>query len=85
MNLLLTPTLQMLEETTNSSDLKSVELKQFNLCSLLQVILTKVGHLIQEPLVPNIITVIIAMFKQAGKVTENGLLALNGLAKGRSG
>ena len=41
--------------------------------------------MVQEPLVPNIITVIIAMFKQADKVTENGLLALIGLAKGRGG
>jgi hypothetical protein len=36
----------------------------------------KVGNKIPKALCDNIITVIIAIFTQAGKVTDNGLIAL---------
>ena len=55
---------------------------QDNLSGLIQVILIRVGDLIEKPLAANIIQAIIQIFKLAGKVTENGLIILNGLAVG---
>jgi len=48
----------------------------------MQVILIKVGHIVEKPLADNMIQMIISLFKQAGKVTENGLIAFNGMVVG---
>ena len=42
----------------------------------------KVGHLVEKPLAANIIQVIIQLFKQAERVTENGLIAFQGMVVG---
>ena len=55
---------------------------QDSLCGLMQVILIKVGHNVEKPLADNMIQTIIALFKQAEKVTENGLIAFNGMVVG---
>lgn len=77
------PILERLNTTLNnqmSSDKASYT--QDLLCGLLQVILIKVGPMIQMPLAINIIQIIIQIFKQAEKVTENGLIAFQGLVVG---
>jgi hypothetical protein len=48
----------------------------------MQVILIKVGHRVEKPLADNMIQTIINLFKQAEKVTENGLIAFNGMVVG---
>ena len=48
----------------------------------MQVILIKVGHMVEKPLADNMIQMIISLFKQAEKVTENGLIAFNGMVVG---
>lgn len=55
---------------------------QDSLCGLMQVILIKVGHRVEKPLAENMIQTIINLFKQAEKVTENGLIAFNGMVVG---
>lgn len=55
---------------------------QDSLCGLMQVILIKVGHRVEKPLADNMIAMIINLFKQAEKVTENGLIAFNGMVVG---
>lgn len=46
------------------------------------MILIKVGSKVEKPLASNIIQMIINMFKQAEKVTENGLIAFQGMVVG---
>jgi hypothetical protein len=77
------PVLQKLEQTVqdNSSE-SSHKLLQDLLCGLLQVILIKVGHLVQPELSSQIITLLIQMFQKAGRVTENGLIAFQGMSYG---
>jgi hypothetical protein len=48
----------------------------------MQVILFKVGHMVGKPLADGMIQMIIALFKQANNVTENGLIVLNGMTVG---
>jgi hypothetical protein len=75
---LMIPVLQKLEQTVNADQaagLDKASTLQDLLCGCLQVILIKVGHLVEPALASNIILVIIKMFKQAEKVTENGLIA----------
>lgn len=55
---------------------------QDSLCNLLQAILMKVGHRVEKPLADNMIQMIIDLFKQAEKVTDNGLIAFNGMIVG---
>jgi len=55
---------------------------QDSLCNLLQAILMKVGHKVEKPLADNMIQMIIDLFKQAEKVTDNGLIAFNGMIVG---
>ena len=38
--------------------------------------------MVEKPLADSIIQMIIALFKQANNVTENGLMVLNGMAVG---
>jgi len=52
------------------------------LCGLLQVILIKVGHLVTNELSNQIIALLIQMFQGAGRVTENGLIAFQGMCVG---
>jgi hypothetical protein len=49
---------------------------------LLQIILVKVGHKIDEQTAGNIIKLLILIFQSLKKVTENGLIALSGLING---
>ena len=80
---LLIPTLQKLERTLEAdlSPERAAYLQDL-LCGLVQVMLIKIGDKAQKPLVTNIVMVIIRLFKQAGKVTENGLIALQGAVVG---
>jgi len=75
------PILQRLEQTLTLSNDKASHLQDL-LCGLLQVILIKVGYMIEKPLAQNIVQMIIQLFKQAEKVTENGLIAFQGLVVG---
>ena len=81
---LMIPTLQTLEQTldTAAMGLEKANHMQDLLCGLLQVILIKVGPMVEKPLAANIIQVIIRLFKQADKVTENGLIAFQGMVVG---
>jgi len=69
--------LKMLEQTLNPAvmNINKANHLQDCLCGLLQVTLIKVGHSIEKPLAANIIHLIVELFKQAEKVTENGLIA----------
>ena len=69
------PVLQQLEQSVQVDISQATHIQDL-LCGVLQVILVKVGKQIQKPLCDNIITVIIAIFTQSGKVTDNGLIAL---------
>ncbi len=53
-----------------------------NLCNLLQVMLVKVGHKLDDNTGASIITLLIGIFKTLGTVTENGLIAFSGLVNG---
>lgn len=46
------------------------------------MILIKVGNMVDPALAKNIVYMIIQLFKQAEKVTENGLIAFQGLVVG---
>lgn len=74
---LMIPILQTLEQTLNLNvmSLEKANHMQDALCGLIQVILIKVGTMVEKPLAANIVQVIISLFKQAEKVTENGLIA----------
>ena len=48
----------------------------------MQAILVKVGHKVEKPLADNMIQMIIQLFIQAEKVTDNGLIAFNGMITG---
>lgn len=76
--------LKMLEQTLNPAvmNINKANHLQDCLCGLLQVTLIKVGHSIEKPLAANIIHLIVELFKQAEKVTENGLIAFQGLVVG---
>ena len=72
--------IEVLKDLEQTLNLQIMTLEKANqvqdlLCGLVQVILIRVGPMIQEPLAANIIQVIIQLFKQAEKVTENGLIA----------
>lgn len=76
--------LQALEQAItqgNTDPQKQIDLQDY-LCGILQVILVKVGHQVSESEAPKIVELLIMMFKQRGKVTENGLIAFSGLCNG---
>lgn len=69
--------IKSLEQTINSKTIpqeKAVQI-QNQICPLLQAIFIKIGPMIDVPLATNIINLIIEMFKEAERVTENGLTA----------
>lgn len=79
--------IEILKELELTLNLQNMSLARANqvqdlLCGLVQVILIRVGPLVQDQLAANIIQVIIQLFKQAEKVTENGLIAFQGLVVG---
>lgn len=80
---LLIPTLQKLESSLDPelSPERAAYLQDL-LCGLVQVMLVKIGYKATKPLVTNIVMVVIRLFKQAEKVTENGLIALQGAVVG---
>ena len=77
--------LKTLESTLDTSAMAASKAEHLQdcLCGLLQVILVKVGHMLDTQLAANITEVIVSLFTQAGKVTENGLIAYQGLVVGR--
>lgn len=80
---LLIPTLQKLESTLDPElSTERAAYQQDLLCGLVQVMLVKIGYKATKPLVTNIVMVVIRLFKQAEKVTENGLIALQGAVVG---
>lgn len=81
---MLIPILQKLELTLDQAKMTNEKAHHLQdcLCGLLQVILIKVGHQVEPQLASNIIEIIIRMFKQHSKVTENGLIAFQGLVVG---
>lgn len=52
------------------------------LAGLLQVILVRIGHTVSKEIGDNIVKLLIMMFQNLKKVTENGLIAYSGLCVG---
>lgn len=83
---LLLPVLQLLEKTLTSDvatygEKRAKDIQDY-LNGLLQIILVKVGHKIDQETARNIIKLLILIFQSLKKVTENGLIALSGLING---
>lgn len=83
---MLIPVLQLLEKTmtTDIQVYNEKKAKQFQdyLGGLLQIILVKVGHKLDDQTAGNIVKLLIMIFKSLQRVTENGLIALSGLING---
>lgn len=83
---LLIPTLQQLEKTvtdqTVALEASAATITQDLLCGLLQVILIQIGVRIDQHMQKQIIELLIMIFKQNNRVTENGLIAYQGLCVG---
>ena len=62
-------------------DKKSRELQNY-LAGLLQIILVKVGHKLDDETANKIVQLLITIFQNLKKVTENGLIAYSGLCNG---
>ncbi|CDW87040.1 importin subunit beta-1-like [Stylonychia lemnae] len=80
----LLPVLQLIEQTMNTAvhgEIKSKEFQDY-LTGLLQIILVKVGNKVDNITASNIIKLIVMIFQNQKKVTENGLIALSGLING---
>ena len=83
---MLIPVLQLLEKTLTvdvqvHGDKKAKQFQDY-LGGLLQIILVKVGHKLDDATAGNIVKLLIMIFKSLQKVTENGLIALSGLING---
>lgn len=83
---MLIPVLQLLEKTLTSDvqtygDKKAKQYQDY-LGGLLQIILVKVGHKLDDGTAGNIVKLLIMIFKSLQRVTENGLIALSGLING---
>ena len=83
---ILVPVLQLLEKTLTSDIQQYGEKRakdfQDYLAGLLQIILVKVGHKLDEQTAGNIVKLLIMIFQALKRVTENGLIALSGLING---
>ena len=83
---MLIPVLQLLENTltTDVQTYGEKRAKDFQdyLGGLLQIILVKVGHKLDDNTASSIVKLLIMIFQQLKKVTENGLIALSGLING---
>ena len=84
---MLIPILQQLEQTLVPGKFSEKQGKEFQdyLGGLLQILLVKVGHKIDDGIANNIVKLLIIMFQQLKKVTENGLIAFSGLINGIGG
>ena len=80
---MLVPILQALETAISgtASEHKAEDFQDY-LCGILQIILVKVGHKISNEEAPKITALLIQIFKQRKRVTENGLIAFSGLCHG---
>jgi hypothetical protein len=83
---MLIPVLQLLEKTLTTDvqvygDKKAKQYQDY-LGGLLQIILVKVGHKLDDGTAGNIVKLLIMIFKSLQRVTENGLIALSGLING---
>lgn len=81
---MLLPLLREMEGTLHPEkigDPKSRELQNY-MAGLLQIILVKVGHKIDDDIANKIVFLLIEIFKNLQKVTENGLIAYSGLCNG---
>lgn len=78
--------LQQVEGTAKDpecgKDTSAVRQLQDLLCGLLQVIIIRVGHQINDDLARQIISLIVLIFQTAGRVTESGLIAFQGVCVG---
>jgi len=68
----------------NTATLGEVKSKEFQdyLTGLLQIILVKVGEKVDNITASNIIKLVVLIFQNQKRVTENGLIALSGLING---
>lgn len=81
---MLIPILQLIEQTLDTSklgDSKTKDLQDY-LAGLLQIILVKVGQKVDEITASNIVKLLVLIFQNLKKVTENGLIAFSGLING---
>lgn len=76
--------LHLWEQSLNSQNVPLGKTKEYqdSLGGVIQVMLVKVGSRVQNDLQVNIMTLLKNLFRVNGKVTENGLIALSGLANG---
>jgi len=74
----------LLEQTVSNpvGSKERVKDQQDMLFGLLQVILVKVGHMVDQTMGDKIVELIIMIFKSQKRVTENGLIAYSGLCVG---
>ena len=83
---MLLPVLQLLEKTItqDAAQFGEKRAKDFQdyLNGLLQIILVKVGHKLDDETAGNIVKLLIMIFQSLKRVTENGLIALSGLING---
>lgn len=81
---MLLPVLQLIEQTLDESKFGEKRTKEFQdyLSGLLQIILVKVGHKIDDTMANNIVKLLITIFQHLKRVTENGLIAFSGLVNG---
>ena len=81
---MLVPVLQLIEQTLDTSRFGEQKAKalQDYLAGLLQIILVRVGHRIDDDTAQKIIHLLIMIFQRLKKVTENGLIAFSGLCNG---
>ena len=83
---MLIPVLQLIEKTLTSdvSIYGEKRAKDFQdyLGGLLQIILVKVGHKLDDVTAGNIVKLLVMIFQALKRVTENGLIAFSGLING---
>ena len=83
---MLIPVLQLIEKTLTSdvSIYGEKRAKDFQdyLGGLLQIILVKVGHKLDDVTAGNIVKLLVMIFQALKRVTENGLIACSGLING---
>lgn len=81
---MLIPILQLIEQTLDPTKYGEKKTKEFQdyLSGLLQIILVKVGYKVDDATANNIVKLLILIFQNLKKVTENGLIAMSGLING---
>lgn len=86
---MLIPVLQLMEKTLNTDiaeygEKRSKDFQDY-LGGLLQIILVKVGHKLDDITAGNIVQLLVMIFQALKRVTENGLIAFSGLINGVGG